>query len=740
MNFNVLPDDERVVLLLNDAYVGRVNDINKSIATAEKALEISRKIDNHLLIGKSLNQLSLYYMIISDFEKSTKNAEEAILYYKKIEDEGGIADAKYNIGSIHYKTNNYHLGLVYLLDSLSIYRKTNDLFNQSKVEKAIGTIYEYIGDDYNAFKSYKSAIKIAIKIGEANLESNVYNNLSGLFLNRKKPKLALAIIEYSIKLKKQTNDIRGYGFAIYGLGKVHYYNGEYDLAEQKFLEAVDVHKSMGEKMGVAMAYTKLGQLYFNRDLLDKAESIAFEGLQLSIQYNMSMIKVKNYHLLYLIFKKRDDKVKALEYLEFYLKEKESAINAQTLKVIENYELINKMNALEREAQRQKEKQHIIDKKNQDEKESMRLKQEFLSIMSHEIRTPLNAITTIVSMFNTKVDYEGLKMLKSLQFASNNLISIVNDILDYTKLDLKKAKLELTAVNFKQLFDNILSIYEGMAKEKGIFISLNTNINNSKTYLIDETKFTQIMSNLISNAIKFTDQGKVEITTQLIEETKTHDTILFKVSDSGVGMKEKDLSKIFTSFSQLTPVMTRKQGGTGLGLAIVKKLVELHNSEIKVTSSIGVGSEFYFKLKLEKTIQKVIEIKPNFDELKGKKALLAEDTPMNALLMTKLLSKWGISSDHVVNGNEAFEQAKLKKYDFILMDIHMPEMNGFEATQLIKSYDNLNSDTPIFALTADVTVVNDDKNKQLFNGFLWKPFEIDKLYAALAHALASPIVS
>ncbi len=733
MNYNSLLDNERAVVLLNDAYKWRVNNIKKSIDLAEDALEISIKINDYALIGKSLNQLSLYYMIISDFEKSTKKAEEAIIYFKKLNDQGGIADAKYNIGSVHYKTNNYHLGLVYLLDALNIYRETKDLYNQSKVEKAIGTIYEYIGDHYNAFRSYKSAVKIARKIGDFNLESNVYNNLSGLFLKRQKPKLAMDIIKHSIKLKKQTKDTRGYGFAIHGLGKVYYNSGKYDKAEKKFLQAVKIHKSMGEKMGTAMAYNKLGFLYLNLDLLEKAEKVALEGLDLSIQYNMSMIKIKNYHLLYLIFKKRDNKAKALEYLELYIKVKESAINTQTLKVIENYDLINKMNDLEREAERQKEKQHIIDKKNHDEKEALRLKQEFLSIMSHEIRTPLNAITTIVSMFNNQVDNEGKKMLNSLQFASNNLINIVNDILDYTKLDLKKAKLELHPVDLMQLLDNIMSIYDGMAKEKSLSFTLNTYLKDSKFYMMDETKFTQILNNLISNAIKFTDKGKVEITTELLEETKNNDTILFKVKDTGEGMQQKDLSKIFTSFSQLTPVLTRKKGGTGLGLAIVKKIIELHNSKIEVTSAIGVGSEFSFKLKLEKTAKKIIEIKPNFDELKGKIALLAEDTPMNALLLKKLLSNWGIKSDHVVNGSEAFKKAKEKKYDFILMDIHMPDKNGFESTQMIRNRKNLNNETPIFALTADVTVINDEKNKLLFNGFLWKPFEIDKLYKALAEA-------
>jgi signal transduction histidine kinase len=599
MNSNVLHDSKRVVLLLEEAYLLRTSNIVRSIDIAEGALSISKRMNDKSLIGKSLNQLSLFYMIISDFEKSTTKSQEAISFFKELNDERGIADANYNIGSVYYKTNNYHLGLVYLIDALKIYKKFDDLYNQSKVEKAIGTIYEYIGDGSNAFKSYKNAIRIARIIGDHNLESNVYNNLSGLALKNGKNAIALRVIQYSIKLKRQTNDIRGYAFAIYGQGKVFYKSGQFEQAEASFLEAIKIHIEMGEKMGTAMAYNKLGSLYLSQNLFEKAEKVVLEGLKISLEYNLSMMKIKLFHLLYLIFKKSNNKIKALEYLEFYLKEKEAVINTQTLKVIENYDLISKMNTLESEALLQKERQLIIDKKRKDEKESVKLKQQFLSIMSHEIRTPLNAITTIVSMLNEKVDAEGQKLLKSLHFASNNLIHIVNDVLDFTKLDANKAKLEVRPTNFRALLDNIFHIYEGLANEKGLQFSLNTNVSESITYLIDETKITQILGNLIGNAIKFTEKGNIIANIQLVNSTKTYDVIKINVVDTGEGISEEDLNQIFVSFSQIKPILTRKQGGTGLGLAIVKKLVELHKSKIKVRSELGVGSDFYFELKLKK---------------------------------------------------------------------------------------------------------------------------------------------
>ncbi len=734
MTIRNLQDIDTIKLLLEDAYSERTSNIYNSIKTANRALKMSKAIANKTYIGRSLNQLALYHMIISDFELSKNYSKEAITYFKPVNDEQGIADANYSIGSIHYKTNNYHTGLKYLLESLRIYRKYNDLHNQSKVEKAIGTIYEYMGDHDNAFKSYKSSIKIARKIPDLNLETNVCNNLSGLMLKKKKPLFAMQIIEHSISKKRLTNDIRGLGFAIYGRGKVFYYKEDYESAKSDFLTAIDIHKDTVEYLGTAMGLHKLGVLYFKLGALEEAIAVLEESLELSRTHNMSMIKIKNYHILYLIYKQNKNIEKALDYLEIYLSEKESVINAQTLKVMEDYDLINKMNKLENEAELQRVKQKSIDKKNKEEQRTVQLKQQFLSIMSHEIRTPLNAITTIVSILEKKVTGENKELLQSLQFASNNLINIVNDILDFTKLDSRKSKLEPDNSNFYNLCDKILNLHLNVAHNKGLDIVLENDISKAQNYLIDETKMTQILSNLINNAIKFTDKGGVTISAELLEEKRTHDVIKLSVKDTGEGILEKDITEIFESFTQVKPIMTRKQGGTGLGLAIVKRLVKLHGSDIKVKSKEHKGSEFYFIVELEKVKSVTIKSSNSYNELKGKLVLLAEDTPINSMLIKKLLSNWGVITDHVVNGKEAFKFAKQKHYDFILMDIHMPEMNGLDATHLIKTEKNFNSKTPVFAVTADVMTNENKEGLNLFDGILLKPIEIEKLYTTLANAI------
>jgi len=722
---------EKVNLLLNSAYSKRSNNIQQSIALAQNALQLSKELNDTSLIVKSLEQLSFFYMIISDFVNSKKHAKEAIIHYTAINNELGIANTKYTIASIHYKTDNYHKGLIYLIEALKIYKKHNKFKNISKVEKAIGTAYEFIGDYSNAFTYYKHAVRNAQKAKCISLEANALNNLSGLLVKNKKYNAAMKMITHSMKLKKQSGDARGYGFAIYGRGKVHLALGDYKNSEIDFLQAIDTFNQVIEVIGACMVYNKLGRLYYKINDLQKSKETVLKGLELSVAYNLSMTKVKGYHLLYKIYKRKNKIKKSFKYLELYLSEKEATMNTQTKHVMENYNMINKMNVLEKEALHQREKQKIIDKKNKGEQQALKLKQEFLSVMSHEIRTPLNAMTTIASILEDQVVGENKKLLKSLQFASNNLINIVNNVLDFTKLDAKKTVLEEDNTNLNNLCNYIVNLHSNVAKQKGLELVLINTIPKTRNYLLDETKLTQIISNLISNAIKFTEKGKVILTLKLKKEEEKQDTILISIKDTGEGISKENCKKIFTSFSQIKPVMTRKQGGTGLGLAIVKKLVKLHQSRIYVKSKEQEGSEFYFTLQLEKTTPTPAANKPIFEQLKDKKVLLAEDTIMNAILIKKVLLKWGVTTEHVANGKIAVEYAKVKKYDFILMDLHMPEINGIDATKLIKSNkDNINSNTPIFAITADVMTTQNKEYTGLFNAILWKPLDIEKLYKAL----------
>jgi signal transduction histidine kinase/Tfp pilus assembly protein PilF len=671
-----------IVSLLDEAYACRTNNLKRSTELAQQSLSQSRKLGDTALIARSLNHLSLFSMIKGEYENALFMSENAIKYFEELKDEKGIADAKYNIAGVYYKTDNYHLGLVNLVDCITIYRKFNDYHNLSRANKSLGTIYEYFGDEKNAIKAYEDAITAAQNAGDLNLESNAYNPLSGIYLKQKNIKKASALIDRSISIKKRTGDTRGLAFSFYGRGKVYLAQKKYPEAEKDFNEAINIHRKMGEALGLGMAYHKIANLYMEMGLLQKAKKALTMGLEFANEHNIVMVKYKCYFVFYLVFKMENDPVNALKYLELYHQQKETVINSQTLKVIENYELITQMESIEKEAQLQIEKAEIIKKKDLAE-QTARVKQDFLSTMSHELRTPLNAVITIASLLGDKADKDEQQLVDSLKFASNNLMLIINDILDFTKLDVGKTVLEMRPANFKLLLENIKNTYKSVAREKGLNLYLNIDNDAARYYELDETKISQILGNLITNAIKFTENGRVDINVKKINSDASVDQLLFEVYDTGTGIAENHLESIFDSFSQPQMVTTRKQGGSGLGLAIVKKLIGLHGSSIRVNSTVDKGSVFYFELELKRSASPDKAVLKQSNNLQDKTVLLAEDNLINAMLIRKLLTNWGMASEHAKNGIEAVEKSRLTTFDFILMDLHMPEMDGFEATKNIR---------------------------------------------------------
>jgi signal transduction histidine kinase/BarA-like signal transduction histidine kinase len=715
--------------LLDDAYAARINDLHKSLSLTEEALAISKESGNRHLLAKCLSKLSLFNMIKGNFDLSMKQGNQAIELFQEFQDEKGIADAKYNIAGLHYKTDNFHLGLVYLIDCLEIYRKTEDYHNQARVQKSLGTIYEYFGDEKSAVLSYEQAIADARIVKDLNLESNAYNPLSGIYLNQNRIEDAADLIDKSMQMKKQTGDVRGLAFALYGLAKIYAKRAEYGRAEQTFLEANAIHEKMGEKLGTGMCFHKLGELYFSWKKYDQAKESLQKAIDFANENNIALIKYKCNYLMYALYKELGDHTTALKYLEIYLKEKEAVINTQTQKIIESYEAITRMDRLEKEAQMQREKAEILEKKNRAE-ESSRVKQEFLSNMSHELRTPLNAVITITSLLEEKYKNTDNQLIESLKFSSNNLLLIINDILDFSKLDLGKVKLEYQSTNLRDLLANIRNAYSSLADEKGLKLNLEIAPEVRKHFMVDKTKLSQILGNLISNAIKFTEKGNIDVCVKLVESSVMWDQIEFSVYDTGIGVAEHFKEEIFESFSQQKSYTTKKHVGSGLGLAIVKKLVNLHGSNIEVESTEGAGSRFYFQLSLKHGDTPTNALPLPIEKLAGKSVLLAEDNMINAMVALKLLRNWKLETTHAKNGVLAVDISKNQTFDYILMDIHMPEMDGFDAARLIRTTQNLNNFTPIFALTADVNAQEHTRYAEYFNGFLLKPIERDKLFKAM----------
>lgn len=375
------------------------------------------------------------------------------------------------------------------------------------------------------------------------------------------------------------------------------------------------------------------------------------------------------------------------------------------------------------------------------KKTAKAKSDFLSTISHELRTPLNGVigmSNILLLENPRPDQ--LENLNILKFSGNNLLALINDILDINKIDAGKIELEKIPFKISTLINDIYKSFKSKAIDKGLELNLEVPDDFAVLFLNgDPTRLTQILNNLIDNAIKFTINGKVNILIKTIKKSKESVTLQFTIVDTGIGIPLDKQELIFDSFSQASTSSTREYGGTGLGLTIVKNLLALHSSKIITRSEVGLGTSFEFSIKysINDAHMDQAEAKPfNFlgddSDISKLKILIAEDDQMNILLMRKLLAKWELSPDFVNNGLEAVEACKANTYDLILMDIHMPKMDGYEATTIIRSLDDkAKAELPIIALTASVAL--DVRHKILEVGitdFISKPFKPNELRAKL----------
>ncbi|MEL7222645.1 MAG: tetratricopeptide repeat protein, partial [Bacteroidota bacterium] len=264
--------------LLDQAYDIRGKDVSKSIELAREAHELSKIVGDENLIALSLARLSLFLMVTGKFDESQRSAERAIAYYSRQGNAKGVAEAKYSLAGICYKTDNHHKGLKYLIDCLSIYRKLRDYHNLARVYKSMGTVYEYFDDKKRAIEAYKKTLRAARKAEDIDLEANALNPLSGIYLNLKKHREAFRTIERSIAIKNKTGDTRGLAFALYGRGKIYIKTGDYELAKKDLDTAMATLQRVGDKYGIAMCYIKLGTLSYERGRLDEAIKILKEGL------------------------------------------------------------------------------------------------------------------------------------------------------------------------------------------------------------------------------------------------------------------------------------------------------------------------------------------------------------------------------------------------------------------------------------------------------------------------------
>ncbi len=366
------------------------------------------------------------------------------------------------------------------------------------------------------------------------------------------------------------------------------------------------------------------------------------------------------------------------------------------------------------------------------------KEQFLSTMSHEIRTPLNAIIGMTHLLkNDRLEGEMAENIEILEFSAQNLLSLINSVLDISKMEAGKMAFEQAEFDLPALIQNTVEIFKARADENNILLRSNVDKNIPKSLLGDSTRLSQILNNLIGNAIKFTDEGTVTITVRLLHHKTEKVELLFAVSDTGIGISPEKINSIFDDFSQAEEDTSRKYGGTGLGLAITKQLVELQGGTINVMSTMMVGSTFSFQLgfKIGK-IQPITANLPdatNIKNLKGVNILIVEDNKVNQILVRKFLNNWGANYQIAENGQIAVDLFKKSNFDVILMDLQMPVMDGYESARQIRLLEeNTDKFTPIIALTASTLLNERERIVQVgMNDFLSKPFNPNELYQKIA---------
>lgn len=728
----------------NDTIISIQNYIHKTALT--KGYQI--------IAAKSISEWALANESLGNFQLALEGYYTALQIFEEITDQRGVLFQCTNLGLIYQYQKKYRRADAFFQRALQISEKIN-------FKEGVITAYNNLGINYEEQKNYSEALNYFNKVLEYDLLQNdsmnigeSYNNIGVVHLGLGSFQLAEQYFIKSLVFKESQNDLRGIANTNNNLAEAYLNQGKTNQAFQSLTRAKKIAASQKLKI-ILKENTRILTDYYKQTGDYKNALVSYErfiAMRDSLELDELSIRIEQ------IQKQYETEKSAKEIIQ---KDKEIAESEGSQRilivlitfffvvvVIMTFSVV-RSRKLNKQLRRQK---YLISEKNSKLQEQIlatnqarelaeaaaQAKSQFLSTMSHEIRTPLNAVIGLANLLAENDPCEHQKEnIKILQISSGNLLALLNDVLDLSKIEAGKMEVESVEFSVKDTIKTVYDLYLNSAKQKSLKLLLDVDEQIPDMLQGDSLHLNQILSNLVSNAIKFTHNGHVKVKAKITSNTNENYSVKFKVEDTGIGIPADKIDRIFDVFTQADSNTTRKYGGTGLGLSICKKLLNLQDSKLVLKSELGVGSVFSFELNFNKSIyhkkehnKKVME--QTSTNLQGINLLVADDNQINVFVIKQFLTNWGVNITIAENGEEALQLATENDFDLILMDLHMPVMDGFEATKEIMK---VKPNAKVIAITA---TTEDEVGSGIADagmiGFIMKPFQPYDLAAKINEAL------
>ncbi|MCK7590153.1 ATP-binding protein [Subsaxibacter sp. CAU 1640] len=684
-----------------------------------------------------------------DYYSANDNLAKALILAEQIQDKKSQGILHTKIAKLQYTVEEPEKAFISLTKAAEIQREISDYPNLAITYNVRGILHASKKEYQNALDYFNSA---KTKFEEEDLEANISDitlNEAKVYIQMGEYQTAKSLLEKSIILAKKYNQNKVLSSALIYSGKVSSLMGNDEVGLSMANEGMQIAKNNNIIENINDSYSTLSEIYENT----KNYKLANDYLKKHIHLSDSILDIKRENL------SPENKIQFIndyheaekKQMEVKLEEADASNNLTRITTILSIALITilslltlslyKNNNIRLKTNNMLHKKHdeLVVAKEKAELAS-KTKANFLSTVTHELRTPLYAVTGLTNMLlDENPKPEQVQHLKSLKFSGDYLLTFINDILQINKIEANKVELDPELFNLKKKVENVVSALNNSALDNNVKMHYEYEDGLPSNFVADQLKISQILINLIGNAIKFTKDGDIWVRVYKINQVHDIYTLRFEIEDNGIGITKEKQEHMFESFSQGSIQINRKYGGTGLGLSIVKGLIEILKGKIYLKSELGKGTTFFFEIPLTYSSETVaVEEKPkhykNIEavELSNIKILVVEDNKINQMITKKILNKMDLYCDVVDNGEEAVERVKQERYDVVLMDIHMPGISGLEATKIIRTFDK---ELTIFALTA-VTI--DDKMHEFeeagFDDIISKPFKQEdferKLFSAL----------